>query len=69
MDIVSLAQNYPAGPSELFPLGANSDLRRNFTLRRNFPAGMKFQIYVEIVHYVEIVPLESSNPFTSIVCA
>ena len=38
VDIVSLAQNYPAGTSELFPLGANSDLRRNFTLRRNFPA-------------------------------
>ena len=49
MDIVLLARNYPAGTSELFPLSANSDLRRNFTLRRNCPADVKFRIYVEIV--------------------
>ena len=41
----------PSVTSELFPRGANSDLRRNCTLRRNFPVGVKFQIYVEIVHY------------------
>ena len=40
VDIVLLAQNYPAGTSELFPLGANSHLRRKFTLRRNFSAGV-----------------------------
>ena len=55
MDIFLLARNYPAGTSELFPLGANSDLRRNFTLSINFPAGVKSQIYVEIIHYVKIV--------------
>ena len=59
--IVSLAQSYPAGTVELFPLGANSDLSRNCTLRRNFPAGVKFWIYAEIVHYVEIIlPVRNS---------
>ena len=55
-------RNYSAGTSELFPLGANLDLRRNCTLRRNVPAGLKFQIYVEIVHYVEIVLLAQNYP-------
>ena len=32
VDIVLLAQNYPAGTSELFPLGANLVLRTNSTL-------------------------------------
>ena len=35
VDIVSLAQNYPAGTSELFSFGANSALCKNSTLRRN----------------------------------
>ena len=34
-----LAQNYPVGTMEIFPFGANSDLRRNCELRRNCPAG------------------------------
>ena len=58
-----LALNYPAGTSELFPLGANSDLRKHFTLRRNVPAGLEFCIYVEIVHYVEIFPLALWSDF------
>ena len=62
VEIVLLAWNYPADTSELFPLGANSDLHRNFTLHRIFPAGMKFRIYVEIVHYVEIVSLARNSP-------
>ena len=62
MDIVSLAQNYPAGTAEIFSLGANLDLRRNFTLRRNIPAGVYVWIYVEFVHYVEVVPLVRNSP-------
>ena len=62
MDIISLVQNYPAVTLELFLLGANSDLRRNYTQRRNFRAGMKFWIYVEILHYVEIFPLARNAP-------
>ena len=61
MEIVSLARNYRAGTSELFTLGANSDLHRNFTLRRNFPTDVKFWIYVEIEHYVEIIPLAQNS--------
>ena len=62
VEIVFLARNCPAGTLELFPLGANSYLRRNCTLRRKFPAGVKFRIYVEIVHHVEIVPLARNSP-------
>ena len=40
VEIFSLTQNNLAGTSELFPLGANSDVRRKFTLRRSFPAGV-----------------------------
>ena len=39
VNIVSLARNYPTFTSELFPLGANSDLRRNCTLHKNCPSG------------------------------
>ena len=35
-----MAQNSPAGTSELIPFGAKSDLRRNCKLRRNCPAGI-----------------------------
>ena len=35
----TLARNSPAGTSELFPFGANSDLHRNCKLRRNCPDG------------------------------
>ena len=37
--MVPMARKSPAGTSELFPFGANSDLRINCTLRRNCPAG------------------------------
>ena len=57
MDIVLLARKYPAGTSELFPLGSNSDLGRNFTPRNFFPLACKVWIYVEVVQYVEFSPL------------
>ena len=52
VDIVSLAQNYPAGTSELFPLSANSDLHKSSTLCRNCHAGLYVRICVEVVRYV-----------------
>ena len=42
VEIVPLARKYPADTSELFPIGANSDPRRNCALRRNFPAEVIF---------------------------
>ena len=45
VEIVPLAQNYPASTSELFLLDANLDLHGNCTLRRNFPAGTKFSCW------------------------
>ena len=40
VDIVLLARNNFAGSLELFPLGANSCLRSNFTLHRIFSPGV-----------------------------
>ena len=73
VEIDLLAQKYSVGTLELFPLGANLDLRRNCKLCRNFPANTlalqnylllaPTRIYVEIVHNVEIVPLAPRNLF------
>ena len=73
VEIFPLARKYTAGTSELYPLGANSDIGTNCTLCRNFPAGnlalrnyfllAPTWIYIEIVLYVEIVPLAPRNLF------
>ena len=52
--IVTLARNYSARTSELFPFGAKLILRTDYTLRRNFSAVCKFGPSWKIVRYVDL---------------
>ena len=55
--IVTLAQNYSARTSELFPLSAKIVLRTDSTLRRIFSAGVKVWTFVEDLTLRRACPL------------